>query len=110
MATNNVFVIPAAHVQQQQPTQQPHQQTPHVPGLAGASMDNINMFLSGLGLALGGASNNMAGCGGGGGGGGGGGPNLPPGFGFPGLGAGAAQVSLNNGGFSCAACCNHIRV
>ncbi|ROW00124.1 hypothetical protein VSDG_03441 [Cytospora chrysosperma] len=114
MATNNVFVIPAAHVQQQQQQQQqqqshqhPHQQPPHVPGLAGASMDNISMFLSGLGLALGGASNNMSGCGGGGGGVG---PNLPPGFGFPGLGAGAAQVSLNSGGFSCAACCNHIRM
>lgn len=101
MGTNNVFVIPAAHVQQQQ---QQQQQPQAAAGLAGANnLNNINMFLNGLGLALGGASNVSAGCGGGG-------LNLPPGFGLPGSGAGVAQVNLNNGGFSCAACCNHFRM
>ncbi|KUI72038.1 hypothetical protein VM1G_07920 [Cytospora mali] len=101
MGTNNVFVIPATHVQQQQP-QQPQQPQHQAAGLAGANLNNINMFLNYLGLALGGA--NISGCGGGGG------VNLPHSFSLPGFGAGLGQVNLHNGGFSCAACCNHIRM
>ncbi|ROV89313.1 hypothetical protein VMCG_09638 [Cytospora schulzeri] len=112
MGTNNVFVIPAAHVQQQQ---QQHQQQPQVPGLTGVNLNNINMFLNSLGLALSGASN-ISGCGGGGM------NNIPAGFSLlpvfgPGPGprtcggSGGAQANPNNGGFSCAACCNnHIRM
>lgn len=46
MGANNVFVIPAGHIQQQQP--------PPAPPAANLNLNNnLNMFLNGLGLAWG---------------------------------------------------------
>lgn len=89
MGTNNVFVIPANLV---------HQQQPHV-GATGqvgtGNLNNINMFLSGLGLGLGGIN---PGCGGG--------PNRPHGLDAHLSGAGlGAQINLNR--FSCPSCSGH---
>ncbi|ROW15730.1 hypothetical protein VPNG_02025 [Cytospora leucostoma] len=109
MGTNNVFVIPAAYVQQPQhaPQQQQSQHRSQAAGLAGVNLNNINLFLNALGLALGGVG---PGSGPGSACGGGGGVSFPQGFGHSGCGAGMGQVNVNNGGFSCAACCNHFRV
>lgn len=88
MGTNNVFVIPANLVHQQ----------PQV-GAAGpvgtGNLNNINMFLSGLGVGLGGIN---PGCGGG--------LNRPHGFDahLSGTGLGA-QINLNR--FSCPSCSGH---
>lgn len=91
MGTNNVFVMPAAHVQQQQ---QPGGGFGNL-GNFNPNQNNLNMFLNGLGLAMG--SNN--GCGG-----------VPVGLqgGFPlnDLGVGIGGPAVNGGGlnFSCRGC------
>lgn len=89
MGTNNVFVIPANLVHQQ----------PQV-GAAGplgtGNLSNINMFLSGLGLGLGGIN---PGCGGG--------LNAPHGLNAHLSGAGlGTQINLNR--FSCPSCNGHL--
>jgi hypothetical protein len=89
MGTNNVFVIPANLVHQQ-----PQVGGPVSAGTGG--LNNVNMFLSGLGLGLGGVN---AGCGGG--------MSLPHGFGPHSAGASlGAQVNLNR--FSCPSCSGHL--
>lgn len=85
MGTNNVFVIPASLV-----NQQPQLGGPVSAGIGGLS--NANMFLSGLGLGLGGIN---TGCGGG--------LNLPHGLNSHSAGTNlGAQFNLNR--FSCPSC------
>lgn len=90
MGTNNVFVIPTAHMQQQ-----PVGVSSGGLGNLNLNNNNLNMFLSGLGLALG-ATN--SGCGAG--------VNSPAaGFSLPAFGAGfGGQVSQAGPSFSCNRC------
>lgn len=89
MGTNNVFVIPANPVHQQ-----PQVAGPASAGIGG--LNSVNMFLSGLGLGLGGIN---AGCGGG--------LNLPHGLNPHSAGTSlGAQINLNR--FSCPSCGSHL--
>ncbi|KAL1848307.1 hypothetical protein Daus18300_013676 [Diaporthe australafricana] len=89
MGTNNVFVIPANHVHQQ-----PQMGAAGPAGLG--NLNNVNMFLSGLGTGLAGIN---AGCGDG--------LHLPHGFNAPSSGVGVgAHINLNR--FSCPSCNVHL--
>ena len=89
MGTNNVFVIPANLVHQQ-----PQGGAPVSAGLGG--LNNVNMFLSGLGLGLGGIN---SGCGGG--------LNLPHGLNAHPAGSSlGTQINLDR--FSCPSCNGHL--
>jgi hypothetical protein len=86
MGTNNVFIIPANLVHQEL-------QAGSTVSAGFGGLNNVNMFLSSLGLGLGGGIN--PGCGGG--------ISLPHGLG-PHLAGQSLGAQVNMGRFSCPSC------